>query len=81
MPMSFVALPHSTGNTVAVAMPAASALAELGGVDLLVAEVALHEVVVADDDALDERVVHRVLLRLPCRRGPRLRCRFGEPSA
>ena len=35
---------------------------ELGDVDLLVAEVALHEVVVGDDDALDERVVHRVLL-------------------
>ena len=28
----------------------------------LVGEVALHEVVVGDDDALDERVVHRVLL-------------------
>ncbi len=37
---------------------------ELGDLDLLVAEVALHEVVVADDDALDERVVHRVLLGL-----------------
>ena len=37
---------------------------ELGDLDLLVAEVALHQVVVADDDALDERVVDRVLLRL-----------------
>ena len=37
---------------------------ELGDVDLLVAEVALHEIVVADDDALHERVVHRVLLGL-----------------
>ena len=35
---------------------------ELVDVDGLVAEVALHEVVVGDDDALDERVVHRVLL-------------------
>ena len=34
---------------------------ELVGADGLVGEVALHEVVVADDDALDERVVHRVL--------------------
>ena len=37
---------------------------ELGDVDRLVAEVALHEVVVADDDAFDERVVHRVLFGL-----------------
>ena len=37
---------------------------KLGRVDLLVVEVALHEVVVADDDALDERVVYRVLLGL-----------------
>ncbi len=61
MPMSFVALPHSTGNTVALAMPAASAFASSLDLDLLVAEVALHQVVVADDDAFDERVVHRVL--------------------
>ncbi len=37
---------------------------ELADVDLLVAEVALHEIVVADDDSLDERVVHRVLFGL-----------------
>ncbi len=35
---------------------------ELGELDLLVAEIALHEVVVGDDDSLDQRVVHRVLL-------------------
>ena len=64
MPMSLVALPHSTGNTVPDAMPVGERVRELGGVDLLVGEVALHEVVVADDDALDERVVHRVLLGL-----------------
>ena len=44
--------------------PSASACASSSIVDLLVVEVALHEVVVADDDALDERVVDRVLLRL-----------------
>ena len=37
---------------------------ELRRVDRLVVEVPLHEFVVADDDALDERVVHRVLLVL-----------------
>ena len=37
-------------------------MAELGHVDRLVGEVALGEVVVGDDDALDERVVHGVLL-------------------
>ena len=37
---------------------------ELRRVDVLVAQVALHEVVVTDDDALDERVVDRVLLGL-----------------
>ena len=41
---------------------------ELRRVDRLVVEVALHEVVVADDDALDERVVHRVLFVLHLRR-------------
>ena len=64
MPTSFVALPHSTGNTVADATPAASARASSAMSICLVAEVALHEVVVADDDALDERVVHRVLFGL-----------------
>ena len=62
--MSFVALPHSTGNTVAARDARRERLGELADLDLLVAEVALHEIVVADDDALDERVVHRVLLRL-----------------
>ena len=61
-PMSCVALPHSTGNTVASSMPVASACASSFVLDRLVGEVALHEVVVGDDDALDERVVHRVLL-------------------
>ncbi len=42
------------------ATPAASAR-EFGDVDLLVAQVALHQIVVADDDPFDERVVHRVL--------------------
>ena len=37
---------------------------ELRRVDRLVVEVALHEIVVADDDAFDERVVHRVLFVL-----------------
>ena len=37
---------------------------ELVDLDLLVAEVALHQLVVADDDAFDERVVDLVLLRL-----------------
>ena len=64
MPMSFVALPHSTGNTDARRDARGERLGELVDVDLLVAEVALHEVVVADDDAFDERVVHRVLLGL-----------------
>ena len=41
---------------------------ELVGGDGLVGEVALHEVVVGDDDALDERVVHGVLLGLHLRR-------------
>ena len=36
---------------------------ELLDLDLLVLEVALHEVVVGDDDALDQRVVDGVLLR------------------
>ena len=53
--------PHSTGNTVASSMPVASAVRELLRVDRLVGEVALHEVVVGDDDPFDERVVHRVL--------------------
>ena len=41
---------------------------ELAGGDGLVGEVALHEVVVGDDDALDERIVHGVLLGLHLRR-------------
>ena len=45
-------------------MPSASASRELGDLDLLVAEVALHQVVVADDDAFDERVVDLVLFGL-----------------
>ena len=51
------------------AMPVASACASSVDVDRLVGEVALHEVVVGDDDALDERVVDRVLLGLHARRG------------
>ncbi len=39
-------------------------LLELLHLDRLVAEIALHEIVVGDDDAFDERVVHRVLFSL-----------------
>ena len=63
----------------AVAMPVGERVRELLDLDLLVAEVALHEVVVADDDAFDERVVHRVLLGRPCRRAPGLRCPVALP--
>ena len=56
-----VALPHRTGKTVASSMPWASASASSSVVDRLVGEVALHEIVVGDDDAFDQRVVHRVL--------------------
>ena len=63
-PTSLVALPHSTGNTAPDATPSASACRELTRRDGLVGEVALHQVVVADHDPLDERVVDRVLLHL-----------------
>ena len=64
MPISLVALPHSTGNTDAARDTVGERVRELVDLDLLVAEVALHEVVVGDDDAFDERVVDRVLLGL-----------------
>ena len=75
MPMSFAALPHSTGKTVASAIPAAQRVDELLHVDRLVGEVALHEVVVGDHDPLDDRVVDRVLVVDELRRGsvPRIR--------
>ncbi len=62
--MSLVALPHSTGNTEPDATPSASACASSDDRDGLVGEVALHQVVVAHHDALDERVVDGVLLHL-----------------
>ena len=48
-------------------------LRKLVDLDLLVAEVALHEVVVGDDDALDERVVNLMLLGLHVGRDGALR--------
>ena len=62
MPMSFVALAAQHREHAAGRDARGERARELGDLDLLVAEVALHHVVVADHDALDERVVDRVLL-------------------
>ncbi len=75
MPMSFVALPHSTGNTEAEAMPFATSSGKLLGLDVFVLEIPLHQIVVADDDPLDERVVNRMLFERHLRRD-----RFVEAS-
>ena len=50
------------GEDIARGDAAGQALRQLAVVDRLAAEVALHEAVVADDDALDELFVHLVLL-------------------
>jgi hypothetical protein len=55
--------PSSTGRgTRSRGDAAGQALLELAVVDRLAAEVALHEVVVADHDAFDQLLVHGVLL-------------------
>ena len=62
MPMSFVALAAQHREDARLGDALRERPLELGDRDLLVVEVPLHEIVVGDDDALDERVVHAVLL-------------------
>ena len=64
MPTSAVAEPHTTGNTLAVSMPSVRACSSSSSAGDLALEVALEQLVVGHDDALDEVVVHLVLERL-----------------
>ena len=61
MATSLVAEPTTTGNTDASATPLASVCSSSSRRDLVAAEVALEQLVVGDDDALDEVVVDLVL--------------------
>ena len=64
MATSLVAEPQTTGNTDAAATPLASVSSSSLGLGRVALEVALHQLVVGHDDALDQVVVDLVLARL-----------------
>ena len=68
-PPRSTAEPHTTGNTGPAATPWARVASSSRARRRLALEVALHEVVVAHDDALDELLAHLVLLGRRGRRG------------
>ena len=63
MPTPVTAEPHTTGKTRPWATPWARVASSSAPDRRLALEVALHELVVADDDALDELLAHLVLHR------------------